>query len=77
MTGEFLSKWSAALVEAITALDKVILVAHSIGGMYALATEKLERLQIGLILMDGSVKRKYSNVLTFCSELKMPVITRG
>ena len=35
---EYFSHWSEALVEAISALDQVILVAHSTGGMYALAT---------------------------------------
>lgn len=59
---EFFSKWSAALVEAITALDKVILVAHSTGGMYALATEKLESLLVGLILMDSAPDASWQQV---------------
>lgn len=51
---EHFSHWSEALVEAANALDNVILVAHSTGGMYALSTPKLEKQIIGLILMDSS-----------------------
>src|SRR5688572_9025224 len=49
----YFSSWSEALVEAVKSLDKVILVAHSTGGMYALATAKLEGLLAGLVLMDS------------------------
>src|ERR1700722_13695852 len=45
------SHWSEALVEAVGALDHVILVAHSTGGMYALATPALEKMLTGLVLM--------------------------
>src|SRR5262249_54960743 len=48
------SNWSDALLEAINALDNVILIAHSTGGMYALATPKLEKKIIGLVLMDSA-----------------------
>ncbi len=46
--------WSAALVELCGALDSVILVAHSTGGMYALATPALEKILTGLVLMDSA-----------------------
>jgi pimeloyl-ACP methyl ester carboxylesterase len=46
--------WSEALVEAVNALDNVILVAHSTGGMYALATPALENILTGLVLMDSA-----------------------
>lgn len=59
---ESFSQWSAALVEAVAALDNVILVAHSTGGMYALATEKLDGLLAGLILMDSSPDASWQQV---------------
>ena len=37
------SKWSEALIEAVSLFDNVILAAHSTGGMYALATSLLEK----------------------------------
>lgn len=48
------SHWSEALVESINALDHVILVAHSTGGMFALATPALQDLLTGLVLMDSA-----------------------
>lgn len=48
------SKWSEALVEAVDALDNVILVAHSTGGMYVQATKALENKLSGLVLMDSA-----------------------
>jgi len=49
---KYFSHWSDALIEAVSALDNVILVAHSTGGMQVLATPKLESKLIGLVLMD-------------------------
>ena len=43
--------WSDALLEATSALKNVILVAHSSGGMFALATPELEKNLIGLVLV--------------------------
>lgn len=48
------SMWPEALVEAVNVLDNVILVAHSTGGMYALATPALENILTGLVLMDSA-----------------------
>lgn len=48
------SQWSNALIEAVEALENVILVAHSTGGMYALAESRLENLLMGLVLMDSA-----------------------
>lgn len=47
-----LSNWETALIEAVSSLEKVILVAHSAGGMFALATAKLENLLSGLVLIS-------------------------
>lgn len=51
--GDF-SNWQEALIEATDALPNVILVAHSTGGMYALATPALQSKIIGLVLMDSA-----------------------
>lgn len=51
---QYFSKWSESLIEAANTLDNVILVAHSTGGMYALATSELEKLLTGLVLMDSA-----------------------
>lgn len=51
---ESFSHWSKALLEAATALSNVILVAHSTGGMYALATPELSKVLRGLVLMDSA-----------------------
>ncbi|WP_131781425.1 alpha/beta fold hydrolase [Legionella gresilensis] len=48
------ANWSEALVEAVSALENVILVAHSTGGMYALATPELENKLTGLVLMSSA-----------------------
>lgn len=48
------SKWSEALVEAVAKFEQVILVGHSTGGMYALATPELEHKLSGLVLMDSA-----------------------
>ena len=51
---EYFSHWSQALIEAVSALPNVILVAHSSGGMFALATPALENIIVGLVLMDSA-----------------------
>ncbi|MCL9682479.1 alpha/beta fold hydrolase [Legionella maioricensis] len=58
----YFSHWSDALVEAVESLDKVILVAHSTGGMYALATIKLQRLLSGLVLMDSAPDASWQQI---------------
>lgn len=50
----YFAQWSLALMEAVTSLNDVILVAHSTGGMYVLATAGLENKLRGLILMDSA-----------------------
>lgn len=55
------SNWSNALIEATNELDNVILVAHSSGGMFALATPELENNLLGLVLMDTSPNASWQN----------------
>ena len=50
----YFSNWSAALCEAVSTINNVILVAHSTGGMYALATPALKEMLSGLVLMDSA-----------------------
>lgn len=51
---ESFSKWSIALIEAVSQFDHVILVAHSTGGMYALSVPELESSLEGLVLLDSA-----------------------
>jgi pimeloyl-ACP methyl ester carboxylesterase len=48
------SKWQNALIEAVSILENVVLVAHSTGGMYALSTSGLETKLKGLVLIDSA-----------------------
>lgn len=50
---ESFSKWPAALIEAVSQFDNVILVAHSTGGMYALSVPELESRLEGLDIFRG------------------------
>lgn len=58
---ESFSKWSIALVEAVSRFDHVILVAHSTGGMYTLSLPKLECLLKGLVLLDSAPNAKWQD----------------
>lgn len=51
---EAFSHWQEALIEAVSALPNVILVAHSSGGMFALATPVLENRLKGLVLVASA-----------------------
>lgn len=48
------ANWSQALIEAVNTFPNVILVAHSSGGMFALATPALKDILVGLVLMDSA-----------------------
>jgi pimeloyl-ACP methyl ester carboxylesterase len=61
---EYFSYWSQALVEAANALPNVILVAHSSGGMFALATPPLEHILLGLVLMDSAPNASWQQSFT-------------
>ncbi len=51
--------WKQGLIEAVQALENVILVGHSRGGMFALATPELQPLLKGLVLMDTAPDKKW------------------
>jgi pimeloyl-ACP methyl ester carboxylesterase len=65
---EYFSHWSQALIEAINVFEKTILVAHSTGGMYALATPALEQKLIGLVLMDSAPDASWQNLFAHVVE---------
>lgn len=72
---QFFSHWSAALLEAVEALDKVILVAHSTGGMYALATPALERSLVGLVLIDSAPNASWQqHFINYAKEHPLPEV---
>lgn len=50
----FFSQWQEALIEVVDSLDQVILVGHSTGGMYALATKALATRLKGLVLIASA-----------------------
>ncbi len=52
--GESFKFWSAALIEAVKSFDRVVLVAHSTGGMYALSLPELEKHLEGLVLLGSA-----------------------
>lgn len=56
------SNWSQGLIEAVQSLPNVILVAHSTGGMFALASPELEQHLLGLILMNSAPSAGWQNV---------------
>lgn len=51
--------WPKALIEAICALNNVILVTHSFSGMFALTMPELENLITGLVLMDAAPNKSW------------------
>lgn len=55
------ARWSDGLIEATAALDHVILVAHSSGGMFALATPEIENNLVGLVLMGSAPDAGWQN----------------
>jgi pimeloyl-ACP methyl ester carboxylesterase len=58
LRGSF-KNWKPALIEAVQALENVILVGHSRGGMFALATAKLQHLLKGLVLLDAAPEKTW------------------
>jgi pimeloyl-ACP methyl ester carboxylesterase len=58
---KYFAHWSDALIEVVSTLNNVILVAHSTGGMYILATPKLEKQIVGLVLMDTAPSASWQN----------------
>lgn len=61
---EYFSHWSEALIEVTSTLENVIVVAHSSGGMFALAVPALENILSGLVLMDSAPDAAWQQFFT-------------
>lgn len=61
---ESFTHWQQALIEVTHALPTVILVAHSSGGMFTLATPALEEILVGLVLMDSAPNASWQQIYT-------------
>ena len=71
------SSWQEALIEAVHAFENVILVAHSTGGMYALATPELQKALVGLVLMDSAPDMRWQEqFLQFTQKNPLPNLTQ-
>ncbi|TNF69358.1 MAG: alpha/beta hydrolase [Gammaproteobacteria bacterium] len=59
---KYFANWSKALLEAAHQLENTVLVAHSTGGMYSLATKGLANILRGLILIDSAPDHNWQDV---------------
>ena len=66
-----------ALIEAVSILEHVILVAHSTRGMYALYTPELETKLKGLVLIDSARNTLWQETfMHYAQENSLPKITQ-
>ena len=56
-----ISDWRASLIQAITAFERVILVAHSSLGMYVQTMPELEAMLHGLVLIGSAPDASWQN----------------
>jgi len=64
-----ISNWRSSLIQAITAFEKVILVAHSTPGMYVQTMPELENLLHGLVLIGSAPDASWQkNFGQYCKE---------
>lgn len=71
------SDWSKGLAEAISTFKKVILVAHSSGGMFALATPELESMLLGLVLMSSAPDASWQkSFMQYVQENPLPEVAK-
>lgn len=57
----YFRNWHNALIEAVELLENVILVAHSTGAMYALATFELKKIISGFVIMNSAVNASWQD----------------
>ncbi len=70
-----LSNWPAAIIQAIKALDKVVLVAHSTPGMYVQTLPELEDLLHGLVLIGSAPDSSWQKTFAdYCKQNEDPNI---
>lgn len=71
------ANWSKGLIEACSAMNNVILVTHSSGGMFALATPELEKNLSGLVLMDSAPNANWqSHFIEYIKNHPLPEVER-
>lgn len=71
----YFAQWTDALVEAVNTLDKVIIVAHSTGGMYVLSCPQLKNLLKGLVLMGSAPDSSWQNGFAqYCKANLLPKV---
>jgi pimeloyl-ACP methyl ester carboxylesterase len=61
------SRWRPSLIEAVSHFERVVLVAHSTGGMYALAAPEIEDCIEGLVLLDSAPSAQWR--VSFAAQL--------
>lgn len=70
-----LKLWSESLIEACSALENVVMVAHSTGGMFVLSVPELKTLLKGLILMNSSPDSSWQyGFINYCSQHPLPSV---
>lgn len=69
--------WQKALIESTHELKNIILVCHSSGGMFALATPEIEKQLSGLILMDTAPNAQWQKYFeSYLQENKIPEVEK-
>ncbi len=71
-----LSNWQSALIQAISAFEKVILVAHSTPGMYVQTMPELEEILHGLVLIGTAPNSSWQKLFAkYCKNINDSTIT--
>lgn len=72
-----ISNWRSSLIQAITSLEKVVLVAHSSSGMYAQTMPELEKLLYGLVLIGSAPDASWQKIFEkYCEKNPDAMITK-
>jgi pimeloyl-ACP methyl ester carboxylesterase len=67
------SKWQEGLIEAVQVFGKVIIVGHSMGGMYTLATPQIKDHLAGLVLLDTAPHAGWQQSFAdYCTDHPIP-----
>ncbi len=70
-----LSNWEAAIIQAVKAFDKVILVAHSTPGMFVQTMPELEGILQGLVLIGSAPNSSWQKTFAdYCKNNVDPLI---
>ncbi len=73
-----ISNWRSSLIQAITAFDCVILVAHSTPGMYVQTMPELEKILHGLVLIGSAPDASWQKIFqNYCEKNTDSIITEA